>query len=59
MQRLHEVYCIYMRLLHRHWNESDRNLMNTNALLNSLYKEMNYKIYESNTLDELCMITQL
>ncbi|KAG5507115.1 hypothetical protein JKF63_05861 [Porcisia hertigi] len=54
VQRLCEVYCFTMRLLHYRWMRSTRNIMEFNQLLDKVYAELERLLYFSSTLEDLC-----
>ncbi|KAK7197931.1 ELMO/CED-12 family [Novymonas esmeraldas] len=54
VQRLNEVYCFAMRLLHYRWMRSTRNIMEFNQQLSQMYKELERLLYVSKSLEELC-----
>ncbi|CAJ1022963.1 putative ELMO/CED-12 family [Leishmania utingensis] len=56
IQRLGEVYCFAMRLLHYRWMRSTRNIMEFNQHLRNMYTELDRLLFVSKTLDELCSL---
>ncbi|CAJ1988283.1 ELMO/CED-12 family [Leishmania donovani] len=55
-QRLSEVYCFAMRLLHYRWMRSTRNIMELNQQLSNMYTELDRLLFLCNTLEELCSL---
>ncbi|GET88049.1 hypothetical protein, unknown function [Leishmania tarentolae] len=56
IQRLGEVYCFAMRLLHYRWMHSTRNIMELNEKLTKMYTELDRLLFLCNTLEELCSL---
>ncbi|KAG5481284.1 hypothetical protein CUR178_06519 [Leishmania enriettii] len=56
IQRLCEVYCFAMRLLHYRWILSSRNIMEFNQLLTTVYEELDRLLFMSKTLEGLCTL---
>ncbi|KAG5480631.1 hypothetical protein LSCM1_06335 [Leishmania martiniquensis] len=56
IQRLSEIYCFAMRLLHYRWIRSTRNIMEFNQQLSKVYEELNRLLYVSKGLQDLCTL---